>query len=164
VWVGSRARPLWANWGGVGWKPCAHTVGQLLEELDGYAEGRSMAATDVAALARLDAPRLCRIGLLSSVCDTDAAAPGGSILGGTGAEMAVAELAMGLPRPVDAAGRPAMLTIKVGCGGPPGAEQDLNSVLAAAGRGWATVHWAPRNDGPADEGVDGPADSDGGSG
>jgi hypothetical protein len=124
-----------------------------------------MAATDVAALARLDAPRLCRIGLLSSVCDTDAAAPGGTILGGTGAdELAVAELAMGLPRPVDAAGRPAMLTIKVGCGGPPGAGQALGSGLAAVGRGWATVHWAPRSDGPADEGVDGPADSDGGSG
>ncbi len=65
----------------------------LLEELelDSDAEGRSMADADVAALAQLDAPRLCRVGLLSPAdglatgdegSDGGAGSSGGSSEGG----------------------------------------------------------------------------------
>ncbi len=121
----------------------------LLEQLVLY--GSAMEAEDVADLAWLAAPRLCRIGLLYPATDQGGVGcSAGTILGGgrggaagPHARRAVAELAMGLPRPVDAAGRPADLQIFMGWGANPSTQpqqQEVNRALAAAGRGWARIH------------------------
>jgi hypothetical protein len=128
-----------------------------------------MDAVDAVALVGLAAPRLCRIGLLSPVSDDSDPEddPHWGVIRGAGkssAELAITALAMGLPRPVDAAGRPAALQIIVGChlcrqpwyGS---TEEGVRSVLAAAGRGWVTVEW-PTIDGSAD----GDSTGSGGSG
>ncbi len=98
----------------------------------GSGGGRSIAAVDVAGLAQLVAPRLGRIEL-----------PSGSIVGGTGArcaEAAIRALAMGLTRPVDAAGRPGSLQVSTGriihC-----SMQDVRRCLSAAGRDWVHLAW-----------------------
>ncbi len=87
-----------------------------------------MAAGDVAALARLEAPRLSRVELSAVAWHPAAGHPPACPL---------TALAMGLPRPVDAAGRPGSLAI-CALGTLPNVE-DINSALAAAGRGWVRV-------------------------
>jgi hypothetical protein len=90
----------------------------------------SIQAVDVAALARLVAPRLCHVGLL---CPTSV---GGS------STAAVRALAMGLARPVDAEGRLAGLQLFVGVHpSEEGDEQGLGLAIEGAGRGWVRVVW-----------------------
>ncbi len=116
-------------------------------QLVSFADSRRMAAADVAALALLAAPRLVRLELLCSAHRSGANPAGGVIQTSTGdpcsAESAVAVLAMGLARPVDAEGRPTSLHISTGC--LPSAHasgQELEGMLRAAGRGWLGVSWA----------------------
>jgi hypothetical protein len=93
----------------------------------------SMEAADVAALARLVAPRLRRVGLLRPISI-------GSILGAGSGRGAVTALAMGLARPVDDAGCPAGLKLFVGVrrwGYVDDAELEL--ALERAGRGWVQL-------------------------
>jgi hypothetical protein len=118
----------------------------LLEELvlDSDSSERSMAAADVMALARLAAPRLSDVGVLSPASGPDNVAAGGAILGAAGgpcAELAVTALALTRPRPVNAAGRPGCLWIYVGCEADLGTQQDIEGALAGAGRGWVYVCW-----------------------
>ncbi len=105
-----------------------------------------MRAVDVAALAQLAAPRLCRVGLLPPASYYEDFMPRGSILRCMGApcsaEPAVTALAMGLPRPVDAEGRPTGLRICIGCKAiGASTERDVKSELVEAGREWAVVVW-----------------------
>jgi hypothetical protein len=75
--------------------------------------------------------------------DTDEAPEflGGTIVG-AGSTAAVTALAMGLPRPVDAAGRPAGLQILVGDFESEEYEGDgLEFALQMEGRGWVRVGW-----------------------
>jgi hypothetical protein len=128
----------------------------LLCSLELGVSGRTetpMDAADVAALARLVAPRLCRVGLLcpAPTPEEEEEEPdegftcwgfGGTLLGGSTA--AVTALAMGLVRPVDAAGRPAGLELSMGVNATEeGDEEKLERALVAAGRGWARVTWPP---------------------
>ncbi len=91
----------------------------------------SIAAADVAALAGLVAPRLSHVLVYPHSWPAEGVAPPCPIL----------ELAMGLPRPVDAAGRPADLAIYVmrTAGSAPPIVEGINSALAAAGRVWVRV-------------------------
>ncbi len=105
-------------------------------------EGPSMEAADVAALARLVAPRLRELTLLCPTTDAGPNYPGGGTILGAGSTAAVTALAMGLARPVDADGRPADLRLTVGAH--PSKEGDgerLERALVAAGRGWVDVGW-----------------------
>ncbi len=115
-----------------------------------------MAAADVAALARLAAPRLRRIGLLSSTAGYVFAPTGATLVGPGGpCESAVITLATGLPRPVDASGDPCTLCISVGFGPNPSSQQDVKSALAAAGRGWVYVIWPVVGPSSGNDGADG---------
>ncbi len=98
--------------------------------------GRALDAVDVAALARLDAPRLGRMGLLP-VRKRDYRRRDG--LGAS--STTVTALAMGLARPVDAEGRPAGLQLCV----VGGREVGLERALQEAGRGWVSVVWPPHD-------------------
>jgi hypothetical protein len=104
-----------------------------------------MEAADVAALAHLVAPRLRRVGLLCPAYEANARyhwpSTGGFFLG-AGSTAAVTALAMGLPRPVDAAGRPAGLELFLGVEPVGGGAGELERALAGAGRGWVRVVWA----------------------
>ncbi len=128
----------------------------LLERLEldnGDVDGRHLSASDVAALARVTAPRLTDVGLLSPAIGAQDVGVGGVFdeaswpgAGPCRAEMAVLALAMGLPRPVDAEGRPTRRTIQVGCG-PPKDKQGFHDTLVAAGRGgWTDVRWEPEDE------------------
>ncbi len=171
------------------WLKCAYPAGwsrhltepglafPLLEGLGlegmGLARTASMAAADVVALARLAAPRLRSIGLLSPPWyPGDEAMPRGSILGQAGtpcAELAVTALALTRPRPVDAAGRPAILEIYAWCRPDASSERNVSGVLEAAGRGgtgwgaewqgWVRVFWPYYED--SEEGTEGLDDGDG---
>jgi hypothetical protein len=100
-----------------------------------------MAAADVAALVHLAAPRLCCIGLQSTACQ--AVHNEGTIVraGSPCEELAIRTLAMGLPRPVDATGRPTGLSIRLWFRSDPSVERDVRSALAGAGREWVAVVW-----------------------
>jgi hypothetical protein len=103
-----------------------------------------MEAADVAALARLVSPRLRHMELLCPNADTGYRRFV-SILNGS-STVAVTALAMGLPRPVDAEGRPASLDIFLGVepvGGGARAAGGLERALVGAGRGWVRVVWHP---------------------
>jgi hypothetical protein len=111
-------------------------------ELDNKYWGTSMDAADVEALARLAAPRLCRVGLLCRAFDVEED-PGGAITGGS-TTRAVTALAMSLPRPVDATGRLAGLQLFVGAHpSEEGDEEGLKRALNGARRGWVHVKWPP---------------------
>jgi hypothetical protein len=126
-----------------------HYYTKMCEGDESDEAGPSMAAADVEALARLDAPRLWLLSLLSSsaASEWEDERSGGVILGGSPCG-AVGALAMGRPRPVDAAGRarPGGLEILVGACAPEGEAEELERALVAAGRPWVSVSWEDEGD------------------
>jgi hypothetical protein len=103
----------------------------LLEQLD--LDNFNLTA-DVADLSRLAAPRFSRVALHPHSWRT----VGVGAANGAAPACPLTALAMGLPRPVDAAGRLAGLVISARGRAPPNVE-GINSALAAAGRGWVRV-------------------------
>jgi hypothetical protein len=108
---------------------------------------RCMAAADVAALARVTAPRLTHVELLCPPFNSGAEPSGGVIHSSPGVpcttESAVMALAMGLPQPVDAEGRLTRLSIEVGCRRlTAGSGSELYAALWAVGRDWLFLDWA----------------------
>jgi hypothetical protein len=102
-------------------------------------------AADVVALANLVAPRLCHVVLLCPVPNTGRESPGARTILGGDSTATIKVLAMGLPRPMDAEGRPADLELTVGIRpSEQGDEAELERNLAAAGRDWVDVGW-PRD-------------------
>ncbi len=113
----------------------------LLEKLVLHGETARVAMDtgDVAALAELVAPRLRVMSLLSSGSWGDPVKGAFVEESPCSTELAVLALAMGLPRPVDAEGRPTEREIYVGCEAPEGADE-LSYMLARAGRGgWQEI-------------------------
>jgi hypothetical protein len=109
-------------------------------ELDSEIWEPMMEAEDVEALARLAAPRLRRVGLLCPAFYAFGSHEG--TIFGRGSTAVVRALAMGLPRPVDAEGRPAGLELFVGVRpSEEGDERELDRALAQAGRGCVRVVW-----------------------
>jgi hypothetical protein len=109
-------------------------------------EFRCMDADDVAALARVTAPRLTHVELLMPTFGSGAEPSGGVIHSSPGVpcttELAIMALALGLPRPVDAEGRPTHLRIELGCRRlTAGSGSELAGALWALGRHWLHVNW-----------------------
>ncbi len=106
----------------------------LLEQL-AVCNFDSITAADVTALAGMKAPRLSRVELHAMSWHP----AGGGAVGVAAPSCPLTALAMGLPRPVDAAGRPAGLVISARGLSTTRTEEGINGELAAAGRGWARV-------------------------
>jgi hypothetical protein len=136
-----------------------HDVRLMGQDQDQEGSGEILIdAADVAALAFLVAPQLRRVGLLCPAFDTGVEYPGGIYLG-AGSTAAVTALAMGLARPVDAAGRPAGLRLVVGdFVSEEYDESGLKRAQEGAGRAWVRVVWPPYYDSDSDSEDDASSD------